>query len=698
MSIRGSAFVARAWWLAAGFVVLTCAWESGIARAQTAIDQDPDPEHHPTLHLQPPLISPLLRSESVKAPTSVINGITYIDVMLASGFDLPGDDRGNEPAITANPVNPNQIVLTSFAGSAWGSGGNSSIFYSGDGGMSWTKADVVPPPPGFTSDFCPCDQTLDWGRNGVLYATFLDFNPGRTMAAVFSAQASNPTDPLSWVYNAPGGVAQTTNLSSLIYVDQPWLWSGPLPTDNAQTNVCVAYDNFDVSYTNSQTRAADSPGASPLDFTRDAATDADGSQYNDSMNPGNRIAVGPDGKIFTIYQRLVDGTNPVKQLTYIVNVSTDGGQTWSVANSDHPSGGKIVAANVYSFQGNGSKVGGVNAMLGGVDAITVDKNGAAWVVYGSRPTTFDHDGLTLQKVTYSSGNLTLGPAVNVTSSTVDNYLPGVAVLPNGEVGVLHLTYNASTSNFQWRFAQYTNGTTLVKATVFPAFTSPFSDSGASNYRIFGDYIQVRAVGCNFYGTYPARGAGANSVSSIEPYFMSAPSANACSLPTLTAILPTSTCAGGPGFSLALQGTGYTNGATGRANGSLRTTSFLNSTRVNIAMQASDIASPGTVSIDLLGSLPAGGLTGSQPLTVLPLPASPADTLRADHDPVNVNLSWATCAAATSYNVKRCIPHPRPCTPVAYATSPTPSYPDPSFTDGNDYWYTVESADSCGSVP
>jgi len=39
------------------------------------------------------------------------------------------------------------------------------------------------------------------------------------------------------------------------------------------------------------------------------------------------------------------------------------------------------------------------------------------------------------------------------------------------------------------------------------FTSPFTNNGASNQRIFGDYLQVRAAGCTFYGAYAARGTG-----------------------------------------------------------------------------------------------------------------------------------------------------------------------------------------------
>ncbi len=684
---------------AAAVLLLSVYWGFGLTPAfgQEPYVADPDP-NRPMLHVQPPAVPPSSLVHGPMAPASVINGITIVDVAVLAGLNLVGRDYGNEPAITANPLNPNQIVLTAFSGSDWRFGGNSSLFYSGDAGASWSYSVAVPPPPGTTTNFfCPCDQNMDWGRDGVLYGTFLHVATDGTQS-VYSAQATNPTDPSSWTYRAPGGVSQKTNQNAWIYVDQPWLWSGPLPGDNSVTNVCVAYDNFDAAFINEEIRAADSPGASPLDFTRDAPTDADSLQYGDGMNPGNRIAVGPDGTIFNVYQRLESvQANGVKQLTYLINVSTDGGQTWSVANSDHPSGAKIIAASVLSFQGNGSKVGGVNALLGGVDAVTVDPTtGVAWVVYGARPTLTGRDQLFLVPVTYSAGSLTVGTPVTLTSSTIDNYLPSVAVLPNGEVGILFLTLSGT--QFQWRFAQWTNGTTIAKTTGFGPFTSPFANNGVSNQRIFGDYIQVRAVGCSFYGTYPARGTGMINQSSIDPYFMSAPSATACSLPTLTALVPPVTCAGNPGLSLALQGTGFSNGATGRIQTAMRTTTFDSPTQVTMAVQAADIAAPGVANVDLLGPVPAGGLTGSLPLTVEGPAGSPGATLLASPAGGDVSLSWAAASGATSYAVRRCNANLGPCAPATIATPVANSYQDGVLADGNSYWYLIDSVNSCGAVP
>ena len=149
---------------------------------------------------------------------------------------------------------------------------------------------------------------------------------------------------------------------------------------------------------------------------------------------------------------------------------------------------------------------------------------------GVRISLTANDQLFLVPITQSAGNLTVGPPRLLSSSALSNYLPAVAVLANGEVGILFLTMNPTTFSFQWRFVQWTNGSVLAKTTGFPSFSSPVTNNGNSRQRIFGDYIQLRAVGCNFYGTSPAAGAGPASASSIDPYFMSAPSFNACALP------------------------------------------------------------------------------------------------------------------------------------------------------------------------
>lgn len=670
-------------------------------------ESDLDTEHD-TFHVQPPALDPSKAKPVVERIESEVNGITIIDVLLASGYDAAGEDRGNEPSIAVNPLDPNQIVLTSFSGSNWLSGGNSTLFYSSNGGSSWSLLTVVPPPPG-TSRIknCPCDQTVDWGRDGQLYATFLDVDTGKN--SVYSAQTPPPYSNWAWVYRTNANVAQTTNQFGQT-VDQPWLSSGPVSETQPETNVCVAYANFSSNLTTSDTRVADSPAVDPLDFVRDQPTNSDGQQPNDLMNPGHRVAVGPTGVMFDLYQRFVaDAGSGVKQLTYLITASSDGGATWAVANSDHPSGAKIVAANVLSFQGKGSKVGGVNALLGGVTAISVDPaTGMAWVVYGTRATVAAHDNLYLVPVTYSAGSLIVGTARRISPAPIDSYLPSVAVLPNGEVGVLFMLYNSFTSTFFWTFEQTINGgATFAKTTGLAGFSSPFPDDGGSTQRILGDYVQVKAVGCEFYGAFPATGEGTNDAASIVPYFMRAPAATTCVPPTLTGLSRTEACVGEAPFLLTLQGTGFLRGATVEARSHVgsgdevaRTTSYVSDTQVTTMFEASFLLYADFINFRILNPAPAGGSTELRTFVVDEPAASPGNALRLSKGQLNLILTWNTPPFARRYNVKRCTASSGPCTPVTVATVeyPNTSFSEPTQQDANTYWYLIESANACGAVP
>jgi len=118
----------------------------------------------------------------------------------------------------------------------------------------------------------------------------------------------------------------------------------------------------------------------------------------------------------------------------------------------------------------------------------------------------------------------------------------------------------------------------------------------------------------------------------------------------------------------------------------------------MALQPADLAVPGAATVNLLGALPAGGLTGSLPLTVESGAASPGTSLSLSKS-TSVDLSWSASLGATSYAVHRCNATASPCSPVPVIASPVAnSFADPVLLDGNNYWYTVDSVNSCGSVP
>jgi IPT/TIG domain len=67
-------------------------------------------------------------------------------------------------------------------------------------------------------------------------------------------------------------------------------------------------------------------------------------------------------------------------------------------------------------------------------------------------------------------------------------------------------------------------------------------------------------------------------------------------PTITSITPSSAVAGGPAFTIQVFGTNFTSTSVVQWNGSNRTTTFVNSTRLTAAIPAPDIAQPGTATV------------------------------------------------------------------------------------------------------
>jgi hypothetical protein len=83
-----------------------------------------------------------------------------------------------------------------------------------------------------------------------------------------------------------------------------------------------------------------------------------------------------------------------------------------------------------------------------------------------------------------------------------------------------------------------------------------------------------------------------------------------SVPVLTSISPGTAAAGGAGFTLTVNGTGFTSLSVVQWNGSNRTTTFVNSTQLTAAIPASDIAVGGTATVAVFTPAPGGGTSAA----------------------------------------------------------------------------------------
>src|SRR5437899_3575912 len=81
-------------------------------------------------------------------------------------------------------------------------------------------------------------------------------------------------------------------------------------------------------------------------------------------------------------------------------------------------------------------------------------------------------------------------------------------------------------------------------------------------------------------------------------------------PTLTSLSPVSAITGAPAFTLTVNGTGFATSSVVRINSSNRATNFVNSTQLTAQINATDIQTAGSFTIDVLTPAPCGGVSSA----------------------------------------------------------------------------------------
>ncbi len=456
-----------------------------------------------------------------RTETGAVSIVRVVDTVVNNTDpNLKNTDTFNdgETSIAINPANPNEIVISAFS-SSWGA--TAAIWHSTDGGQTWTKRFTIPVPPGVAGTAgCPCDQAFDYGRNNVLYGTFLTFSPTN----VYTGSTTNPADPASWSWWLVGGVAQRTNsvATSINNADQPWLLRNRGIGSGANEDVYVAYDDFGTNPVNMRVSA--SVNLVPPQFP--VGSDKLVGSAAGAINPGHRLAQDPkNGWIYSLHQNCITNcatlaANP-KTIQYLLNRSVDEGGNWAL--NGNPGG--IVVATADSTQPQ-PKFGGVNALLGGVLHAAVDPaTGDLYYVYGNRDAA-GNNGLAIRRVfDNGSGGVTIGPENFVVNGTVQAALPSVAVADQGMVGVFYYTFNGIVAGFP-QFSTFLAVSTDQGATfntqLLATFLSPANDNGDGRQRVFGDYVQMKAVGSCFYGSFTGNGAAfGRSTANNDPIFFQA---------------------------------------------------------------------------------------------------------------------------------------------------------------------------------
>ncbi|HEV3353748.1 MAG TPA: hypothetical protein VG076_12550 [Acidimicrobiales bacterium] len=464
-----------------------------------------------------------------------------------ANFATTDNTGGSEPSIAINPSNTQQAVISAFSGS-WSSG-NAPLWYTTNGGQTWTKESSITPPPGRISAGCPCDQTFDYDRNNNLFGTILiqavNPNPAPQKFDVVSGSTTNPASAASWTWN--GATAQLTNNAHSGNSDQPWLLVNRDTGAGTTDNTYVAYDEFNAG----KAQVAASLNAAPPNFTVDNSPGSE--SPGQGANPGLRMAKDPrNGWMYSLWQTAGNGgafcspfntgavggcgvgtgqQGNLKDVTLHLNRSTDGGATWALAGN----GASIHTGNQDEYDWS---FGGVNTLQGGIDHATVDpSNGDVYLVYGrdtDGATATNYNSIFVQRLSYNGANLDLNGAPVQVNAATNAALPSVAVTSDGTVGVLFETFDGNNGSGIPTFSAHLSRSTDHGVTWTDTTLKSYATTGSGTspptqgQRDMGDFLQLKANGNDFYGTFvgnrQAFSPTANNV--MDPIFFSTATPNA----------------------------------------------------------------------------------------------------------------------------------------------------------------------------
>ncbi len=121
---------------------------------------------------------------------------------------------------------------------------------------------------------------------------------------------------------------------------------------------------------------------------------------------------------------------------------------------------------------------------------------------------------------------------------------------------------------------------------------------------------------------PAPGGG-DSLNSLD-FVVTAPNQNP--IPSIDYLQPGGAAAGDPAFTLTVFGTNFMNGTAVQWNGVNRTTTFVSSSQLQVAIPSGDLLAPGAAAVTAVNPGPGGGTSNAVPFTVAAPGQNPVPTI------------------------------------------------------------------------
>ncbi|MGQ4389935.1 hypothetical protein [Streptomyces sp. SAS_270] len=408
--------------------------------------------------------------------------MSTIKVVNITPRALSGDrSLDSEPSLAVNPENPREMVASAFTPDPMG-GPFAPIYVSTDGGNTWVLNSVVPGNGGRGTG----DISVGFGgQGGTLYTGIL--NGETSDLQILRMPDVTATVPMAEIVDRGDE-------------DQPWVVATSAAA-NGVTSDRVYVGNNDASA---------EPQPATVDVAENGRTAAGQSGFksvrldrrSDTIHDGPpiRIAVHPDGTVYTAYQRWTDFTGRVVTFDVVVTRDDKGGIGHKPFEDLLDPGDGEVGLRVESglrvrFNVRVPTLG--QERTGADLAIAVDQtdSNSVWIAWcdnhgGAAPTDY------VLHIRHSAnrGQTWTAPHRDI----VNGKNPALAINSDGLVGLLY----QQLANNQWSTVLELTGDgfATVESQVLHQAPGDVPSAGA-NLPFLGDYLRMITVGKDFYGIF-----------------------------------------------------------------------------------------------------------------------------------------------------------------------------------------------------
>jgi hypothetical protein len=383
-------------------------------------------------------------------------------------------DQNSEPSIAVNSVDPRQM----FAGAFIFDDTDSPFFVSTDAGATWSIFGAI----------AHHDKSIAWKADGSGVLVAVDFN--------------DDLDTYSATVPGSGFGAPINHYTGSNDNDQPWIRTGP------SNHVYVGFNDDGASGGMTASVNISTDGGSSY---RTVTLDRVGGLNGDS--PAVRIAVN-GSRVYAIFNRygsvVESDANGERLNSEIVVVRSDNGgaDDFKVLGTSGNGNAVTIATPISIFTNDeNTHLTLGQERIGSDIAIAVDPNNANHVVvaYGDAPGPNDAGIAQLVVKESTDGGATWSQELHRTPSSIRSALPGLAILPNGAIGLLYASYDPATNVLSQHLLTTTDDFATTKDITLASQTNSLPTANGDDPYI-GDFFDLTSRGNTFYGIFSASNA------------------------------------------------------------------------------------------------------------------------------------------------------------------------------------------------